>query len=25
LDTYKDALMLNDLWREGSAPWKVWG
>jgi glucose-1-phosphate cytidylyltransferase len=25
LDTYKDALMLNDLWREGSAPWKLWG
>jgi glucose-1-phosphate cytidylyltransferase len=25
LDTYKDALMLNDLWSGGSAPWKLWG
>ncbi|MBA2239854.1 MAG: NTP transferase domain-containing protein [Solirubrobacterales bacterium] len=24
LDTYKDAVMLNDLWRAGSAPWAVW-
>jgi glucose-1-phosphate cytidylyltransferase len=24
MDTYKDAIMLNDLWRSGSAPWKVW-
>ena len=24
LDTYKDAVALNDLWRDGSAPWKVW-
>jgi glucose-1-phosphate cytidylyltransferase len=24
MDTYKDAVMLNDLWSEGSAPWKVW-
>jgi glucose-1-phosphate cytidylyltransferase len=24
LDTYKDALMLNDLWAAGEAPWKVW-
>jgi glucose-1-phosphate cytidylyltransferase len=24
MDTYKDAVMLNDLWREGRAPWKVW-
>jgi glucose-1-phosphate cytidylyltransferase len=24
LDTYKDALMLNDLWAAGDAPWKVW-
>ena len=23
MDTYKDALMLNDLW-EREAPWKVW-
>jgi len=25
LDTYKDAITLNDLWAEGRAPWKVWG
>jgi len=24
LDTYKDALLLNDLWVSGAAPWKVW-
>jgi glucose-1-phosphate cytidylyltransferase len=24
MDTYKDAVMLNDLWREGGAPWAVW-
>lgn len=24
MDTYKDAVMLNDLWEEGSAPWKLW-
>jgi glucose-1-phosphate cytidylyltransferase len=24
MDTYKDAVMLNDLWGEGHAPWKVW-
>jgi glucose-1-phosphate cytidylyltransferase len=24
LDTYKDALLLNDLWSRGDAPWKVW-
>jgi glucose-1-phosphate cytidylyltransferase len=24
LDTYKDAVELNDLWTEGRAPWKVW-
>jgi glucose-1-phosphate cytidylyltransferase len=24
MDTYKDAVMLNDLWIEGDAPWKVW-
>lgn len=23
MDTYKDALLLNDLWKSG-APWKVW-
>lgn len=25
MDTYKDALELNDLWAGGSAPWKLWG
>jgi glucose-1-phosphate cytidylyltransferase len=24
MDTYKDAVLLNDLWAQGSAPWKVW-
>jgi glucose-1-phosphate cytidylyltransferase len=24
MDTYKDAVMLNDLWAEGRAPWKLW-
>jgi glucose-1-phosphate cytidylyltransferase len=24
LDTYKDALLLNDLWAAGRAPWKLW-
>jgi glucose-1-phosphate cytidylyltransferase len=24
MDTYKDALLLNDLWARGDAPWKVW-
>jgi glucose-1-phosphate cytidylyltransferase len=24
MDTYKDAVMLNDLWQDGGAPWKVW-
>jgi hypothetical protein len=24
MDTYKDAVTLNDLWREGAAPWAVW-
>lgn len=25
MDTYKDAIELNDLWERGEAPWKVWG
>ncbi|HWT93091.1 MAG TPA: sugar phosphate nucleotidyltransferase [Solirubrobacteraceae bacterium] len=25
MDTYKDAVLLNDLWEQGRAPWKVWG
>jgi glucose-1-phosphate cytidylyltransferase len=24
MDTYKDAIMLNDLWEAGEAPWKLW-
>jgi glucose-1-phosphate cytidylyltransferase len=24
MDTYKDAVQLNDLWEEGEAPWKLW-
>ena len=24
MDTYKDAVQLNDLWASGGAPWKVW-
>jgi glucose-1-phosphate cytidylyltransferase len=24
MDTYKDAVMLNDLWESGAAPWRVW-
>ncbi len=24
MDTYKDAVLLNDLWASGQAPWKIW-
>ena len=24
MDTYKDAVTLNDLWAGGAAPWAVW-
>lgn len=24
MDTYKEALTLNEMWRQGDAPWKVW-
>jgi glucose-1-phosphate cytidylyltransferase len=24
MDTYKDSILLNDLWARGTAPWKVW-
>jgi glucose-1-phosphate cytidylyltransferase len=24
MDTYKETLMLNDLWNSDQAPWKVW-
>ena len=25
MDTYKDAVALNDLWASGAPPWRVWG
>jgi glucose-1-phosphate cytidylyltransferase len=25
MDTYKDAVALNDLWDAGQAPWRLWG
>ncbi len=24
MDTYKDAIELNDLWGDGTAPWRTW-
>jgi glucose-1-phosphate cytidylyltransferase len=24
MDTYKDAVALNDLWESGRAPWRIW-
>ena len=24
MDTYKDAVILNDLWASGEAPWRIW-
>ena len=24
MDTYKDAVALNDLWESGEAPWRIW-
>jgi glucose-1-phosphate cytidylyltransferase len=24
MDTYKDAVALNDMWASGSAPWQLW-
>jgi glucose-1-phosphate cytidylyltransferase len=24
MDTYKDAVVLNDLWASGRAPWRMW-
>jgi glucose-1-phosphate cytidylyltransferase len=24
MDTYKDAVMLNDLWESGNPPWRTW-
>jgi glucose-1-phosphate cytidylyltransferase len=25
MDTYKDAVALNDMWASGEAPWRLWG
>jgi len=24
MDTYKDAVLLNDAWSQDRAPWKIW-
>jgi glucose-1-phosphate cytidylyltransferase len=24
MDTYKDAILLNDLWEQGEPPWRIW-
>ena len=24
MDTYRESVMLNELWDSGHAPWKVW-
>jgi glucose-1-phosphate cytidylyltransferase len=24
MDTYKDAVLLSDLWESGQAPWRIW-
>jgi NDP-sugar pyrophosphorylase family protein len=24
MDTYKDAVVFDELWRGGEAPWRVW-
>jgi len=24
MDTYKDSVLLNDVWSAGTAPWKIW-
>jgi glucose-1-phosphate cytidylyltransferase len=24
MDTYRESLLLNELWEQGAAPWKVW-
>jgi glucose-1-phosphate cytidylyltransferase len=24
MDTYRESQMLNDLWKMGEAPWKIW-
>jgi glucose-1-phosphate cytidylyltransferase len=25
MDTYKDAVVLDDLWASGRPPWRIWG
>jgi len=24
MDTYRESLMLNEMWEKNSAPWKTW-
>ena len=24
MDTYREYLLLNEMWNSGKAPWKVW-
>jgi len=24
MDTYRESVLLNELWDQGTAPWKVW-
>jgi hypothetical protein len=24
MDTFKDKIILDDLWTQGRAPWRVW-
>jgi glucose-1-phosphate cytidylyltransferase len=24
MDTYRESILLNDMWDQGTAPWKVW-
>jgi glucose-1-phosphate cytidylyltransferase len=24
MDTYRESTMLNEMWNDGSAPWKTW-
>jgi glucose-1-phosphate cytidylyltransferase len=25
MDTYRDYLALNNTWKEGNPPWRIWG
>jgi glucose-1-phosphate cytidylyltransferase len=24
MDTYRESIMLSEMWEQGNAPWKVW-